>query len=168
MQPRRLTLVRHAQAVWDESVNDFERELDARGRRDAPMMAKRLASELGTEGRPPRLVSSPARRALSTAQIFADALGVGHKDIALDARIYEATPGTLLEVVRGLPDAATRVTMFGHNPGFTDFVRWLADCAFSEMPTCSAVELALEGSWRDANPGAARLLNTWWCYPKRG
>ena len=37
---KRLTLIRHAKSNWnDPDLTDFERPLNGRGRRDAPVMA---------------------------------------------------------------------------------------------------------------------------------
>jgi phosphohistidine phosphatase len=158
---RRLTLIRHAKSSWDDrGLNDFERPLNARGLRDAPTMARRFAASLAREPVTAlRLVSSPALRALTTAQVFADTLGIAHGDILLQAQIYEAMPGTLLEIVRAFDDADLHVLMFGHNPGFSDFARIMADCPFSEMPTCAAAHLRfVNDHWRDLNPGDGELL----------
>src|SRR5579863_6516167 len=115
---RRLVLVRHAKSSWDYAeLSDFERPLNARGRRDAPLMARRLAAVL----KPPlRLISSPALRAITTAHAFAEALGQRHEDVRLEPRIYEATPAALLSLVQQLDDADAQVLLFGHNPGFSD------------------------------------------------
>jgi len=63
-----LFLVRHAKSSWDDvTLPDKERPLADRGKRDAPMMGKRLAKR---QVRPDLILSNPARRALSTAGII--------------------------------------------------------------------------------------------------
>ncbi len=166
-EERRLTLCRHAKSDWnDRTLSDFERPLNARGLRDAPTMARRFLAGLDREPTMRlQLVSSPALRALTTAQIFAETLGIANREIKLEPRIYEAMPGTLLEIVRGFDPTQHHVLMFGHNPGFSDFARLLADCPFSELPTCAAAHLRFNGSWRDLNPGDAELLR--YNFPKQ-
>ncbi len=161
---RRLTLVRHAKSSWDYAeLSDFERPLNARGRRDAPAMAKRLAAELE---RPLRLVSSPALRAITTAHAFAEALGLVHTAIRVEPRIYEATRGSLFGVVQEQDDADMHVLLFGHNPGFSELAQLLAPCPFSEMPTCAVATLAFElPHWRDLQPRAGTLLR--YEFPKK-
>ena len=39
--------------------------------------------------------------------------------------IYEAPLRSLVSVVRRLPDKATHITLFGHNPGFEMLANWL-------------------------------------------
>jgi phosphohistidine phosphatase len=162
---RRLTLVRHAKSSWDYAeLSDFERPLNARGRRDAETMAARMATTLE---RPLRLVSSPALRAITTAHQFAAALALPHTAIRLDPRIYEATRGTLLALLRDCEDADSHVLLFGHNPGFSELARMLAPCSFEDMPTCAVATLGFDAShWRDVRPGAGVLLR--YEFPKKG
>jgi phosphohistidine phosphatase len=161
---RRLTLIRHAKSSWDDpALPDFERPLNARGKRDAPAMAKRLAAELE---RPLELVSSPAHRAAATAQVFAAALGATLEDIRYEPRLYEASAERLLEIVRGFDDADLHVLVFGHNPGLSELARTLADCPFEEMPTCAAATLSLAvRRWQDVRAGCGRLER--YRYPKQ-
>lgn len=160
---RALTLVRHAKSSWDDpALDDFDRPLNQRGLRDAPLMGQRLARS----GAPPDcLVSSPALRALTTARLFAGALGIPEHAILQQPAIYEAGVPELFAVVRGLDDAYGSVALFGHNPGFTDFAHALARCSFGELPTCAVVRLELDaGSWREVQHGGGRLLN--FSFPK--
>jgi phosphohistidine phosphatase len=161
----RLTLVRHAKSSWDDpGVSDFERPLNARGRRDAPVMAVRVAA---LPRLPDRLVSSPALRAITTARVFAERLGVAEDDIVLERRIYDATRQVLVEVVRSLPADSRHAMLFGHNPGFSELANWLATCPFDEMPTCAVASLELQvAEWREVGAGCGRLAR--YLFPKDG
>lgn len=161
----RLTLVRHAKSSWDcPELGDFERPLNARGRRDAPVMAQRLV-DLGR--RPDRLVSSPALRAISTAHVFSTVLGLPADDIQIRPRVYDASIQTLLDTVRSLDPAARHVLMFGHNPGFSELALTLAHCPFRDMPTCAIAALELHAeAWTEVGPGCGRLIH--FLYPKDG
>lgn len=154
---RVLSLIRHAKSSWDyPELGDFERPLNARGRRDAPEMARRLSGELE---RPLRLVSSPALRAITTAQIFAEALALKLSDIRVEPRIYDATLGTLLDLVNSLDNDDAHVVLFGHNPGFTELAQLFADVPFAEMPTCAVVTLRFEAPvWREVAPRCGSLV----------
>jgi len=162
---RLLTLVRHAKSSWDyEELSDFERPLNERGRRDAPLMAQRAHKLLG---RPDHLVSSPALRAITTAHVFAETMDLSLEEIALQPRIYEATPQTLVQILRLLDDADPHVMLFGHNPGFSQLANLLAACPFDEMPTCAVVQIALDTEhWRDTAPGQGKLRH--YLFPKDG
>jgi len=63
-----LFLVRHAKSSRDDpTLPDKERPLNDRGMRDAPRMGERLAAH---DVKPDLILSSPAVRALATAQII--------------------------------------------------------------------------------------------------
>ena len=81
-----LFLIRHAKSSWDDTaLPDKDRPLDDRGRRDAPKMGKRLAKR---DVKPDLILSSPARRALTTAEVIAKKLDYKLKDIVADDRLY--------------------------------------------------------------------------------
>ena len=83
-----LILVRHAKSSWKEPyTSDFDRPLNGRGKKDAPVMAERLA-EAGAA--PDIIVTSPARRARKTARIIARGLDYPRKNVREEPRIYEA------------------------------------------------------------------------------
>jgi len=83
---KRLILVRHATAVdRGPEGSDFHRGLKKRGKREAQVMAERMAPVLGT---PDQIFSSPADRALQTARIFADRLGVPAERVVLREELY--------------------------------------------------------------------------------
>ena len=155
---KRLILIRHAKSSWDNAaLADFDRPLNERGRRDAPLMAQRYAhaAEL-----PLQIVASPAVRATSTALIFAEALNVSADTVRYEPEIYEATVETLLSVVRGLSDELPNAVLFGHNPGFTDLIQLLVDdrLPFIELPTRGIAVLAFDvAQWSDIVPGDAQL-----------
>ena len=56
-----LLIIRHAKSSWEVgTLSDFDRPLNDRGKKDAPMMAKRL---LDKKIKIDAFVSSPAKRA---------------------------------------------------------------------------------------------------------
>ena len=162
---RLLTLVRHAKSSWDyPELSDFERPLNERGRRDAPVMATRTAKIAPL---PERLVSSPALRAITTARSFAATLGMDSDEISVPPKIYDASLATLMRIVRELDDGDRHVMMFGHNPGFSRLAHELARCSFNEMPTCAVARIELEiKTWADACPGCGTLSR--YSFPKQG
>ena len=134
---RTLILFRHAKSNWDDiDLPDTERPLADRGMRDAPMMGERLAKQQVT---PDLILSSPARRARSTAEIFANALGYKPEDIVVDERLYAAGPDSLLAVIGGLNDKLKCVMLFGHNPEFSALVHRLSS-ETTQLPTCAIAQ----------------------------
>jgi phosphohistidine phosphatase len=156
--------VRHAKSSWkDPTLDDFDRPLKKRGKRDAPRMGERLAAR-GV--RPDRIVSSPARRARDTAAAVAAELGWDEGAIELDERIYGASVIALLEIVRDLDDDDAHVMLVGHNPGLTDLANVLTGEEIENVPTAGVVDVTFTAeSWRDVAPGGGALVD--FDYPKR-
>ncbi len=114
-----LYLLRHAKSSWnDSSLRDFDRPLNDRGRADAPVIGKHLASEdLGD----PLLICSPALRTRETAQLVLLNANL-HVDPRFDERIYEASLRDLLQVVSETDDARETLILIGHNPGLEELL----------------------------------------------
>ena len=143
-------------------MDDFDRPLNDRGLRDALVMALRFADR-----REPvdLLVSSPAKRAITTARAFATALG--DLPIKEDRNLYLADVRVLIAILEALPDHAERAMLFGHNPGLSLLVQHLADGGLGELPTCVVVRIDLDvNSWREVASGTGSII--WWEAPKRG
>lgn len=142
---RTLFLVRHAKSSWDGvDLPDKERPLAERGKREAPMMGGRLAKR---QVKPDLILSSPACRALSTAEIIADALDYRAKDIVVDDRLYATDAETLLAVIGELSEKLKCVMLFGHNPEFTELAHRLSN-ELMLMPTCAVAQFTFEAeSW---------------------
>ena len=158
-----LYLIRHAKSSWAEvGMKDFDRSLEERGLKDAPKMAK-LLREMSVQ--PDYMVSSPAKRAFTTAQYFALGLDFPIGKIEKEMEIYEAEEATLLHIVQGLPDEKNTILMFGHNPGFTYFANKFAKKQIENVPTCGIVVIELTGDkWKDFNEKTAKVKD--FLYPK--
>lgn len=153
---KRLTLIRHAKSSWDSpALDDFDRPLNKRGERNAPDMGKRLAKR---EFLPDLIITSPAKRAYTTARIVAREIGYSRNRIQPDERIYMADPTALTKLVRETPEEVDHVALFGHNPGFTQLTNRLGDVRIDNVPTCGVVCLEFDiDSWR-AFPGDGGTL----------
>jgi phosphohistidine phosphatase len=140
-----LFLVRHAKSSRDDAtLSDKERPLNDRGRHDAPRMGERLAKH-GVK--PDLILSSPAVRALTTAEIIAKKLDYKAKNIVVDERLYAAAAEDVLEVIRELGEKPKRVMLFGHNPEFAELAYRLSS-TITDMPTCAVAEFAFDiESW---------------------
>jgi phosphohistidine phosphatase len=140
-----LFLIRHAKSSWDDpALSDRERPLAGRGRRDASAMGKRLAKR---HPKPDLMLSSPALRAVKTAQLMARKLGYGRRHIVVDARLYACTVNDLLRVVRQLDDRLKRVMLFGHNPELTGLARRFSRQS-RDLPTCAVARFKFDvKSW---------------------
>lgn len=138
---KRLTLIRHAKAEPSlPNQTDFERTLTPRGRKDAKEMARRLKErKLHVDF----ILSSPAPRALATAEIFAHALKLPANHLATDERLYNAGVKDLMTVLHEQGKHA-HIAIAAHNPGIADFADKLsAERRIDSMPTCAVVTMEL-------------------------
>lgn len=160
---KHLTIIRHAKSSWkNEALPDVLRPLNKRGKRDAPMMGERLARR-GLEASV--LISSPATRALATAEVIADAIGYPPEEIRVDDDLYGANLFALLDIVQGLDGAVDSVILLGHNPGLAELVDYFSPRLIGNLPTCGIVELAFDVvAWRDV--GEAEPVSAYVDYPK--
>ncbi|MES2709620.1 MAG: histidine phosphatase family protein [Verrucomicrobiota bacterium] len=155
---KRLTLIRHAKSSHDNpAMRDFDRPLNARGRRDAPAIGRHLDET--HDFLPDLVLSSPATRAITTARMIAKETALDEWAIRQDERIYEAPVSSLAAVVRELSDHFQHVAIFGHNPGMEDFTNWLCGHpAVTGFRTGGVVFLELDlESWSGLHAGTAVL-----------
>lgn len=158
-----ILLVRHAKSSWDnDSLTDIERPLNERGLKDAPFMAKLLGSK---HIAPDLIVSSPAIRALTTAAYFKNALGVEGEDMWVRDEIYEAMTVTITNLINTLPESASTVMLFGHNPTFTSVANQFSTRYIDNIPTCGVVKIeSTATNWADFSPQNAMVVETF--FPK--
>lgn len=149
-----LVIVRHAKSSWaDPFLPDDQRPLTKRGNRDAPLMGARLA-----EWGPPvdRVISSPAVRALVTAELITQEMGLPWDEIQVENDLYHATEYEVLDLIQEQEDYLDGLMLFGHNPGLTYLVNDLSDLDLDNLPTCGVVILQFDvESWSEVGEGLA-------------
>ncbi|MEI8032451.1 MAG: histidine phosphatase family protein [Chlorobiaceae bacterium] len=156
-------LVRHAKSGWDSAnTSDFDRPLSDRGRKSAPRMAELLK---GMGVLPEMIISSPAKRAITTAEIFSRALDYPEESILSLLEVYHGGTDDLLAVVRKIPAGCATAMLFGHNPTITDFAGLLAGKMMATMDPCGIARIDMDiDSWEDAGSAKGRLV--WHDSPK--
>ena len=156
-----LLLLRHAKSSWKiPDQPDFERPLNGRGRRAAPLMGRHLREE---KIEPALVLCSPAERARETAALFLSAAGLD-REVRYDERIYEASAGLLIDVLSEVEREAEGVLLIGHNPGVEKLIEVLTG-ASARMTTAALARVTLDiDAWRDLGVGVGRL--EWVVRPK--
>ena len=153
---KRVVIVRHGKAVPYGYDDDFSRDLRDRGKSDAKIISSELQEQ---EIFPDLIISSPAKRALKTARIFAENLNFNKKNIVEKQEIYDGlTTSEFLEIIQELPSNIETVFFFGHNPGFYYFVSNLLKEFYGDMPTTSTVgiDFPIE-SWEEVEARTGEL-----------
>lgn len=95
-------------------------------------------------------VSSPARRAKKTAELFCEVYKQSTENINYISALYHAPAREFYEVINALDDSLNTVAIFAHNPGITYFVNGLADnVRVDNMPTCAIFAIQVDtGEWK--------------------
>jgi phosphohistidine phosphatase len=149
-----LFLLRHAKSSWkDETLADFERPLNRRGKRAAETMGDYFRSE----GIVPELiVCSPALRARETLELVSKR-AKWSTEIRYDQRIYEASGMRLAEVVSQIDTDRKTALLVGHNPGMEELVLLLT-AESVQIPTGTCAKIAVKaGKWANAVDKRATL-----------
>lgn len=160
-----LYLIRHAKSSWkDLSLEDIERPLNKRGKKDAPLIGQFLQSK---EAEPDLLISSPAKRAHATAKLIAKELNYPISDILCNKNLYvfNYNGKEVMEVVRNIDNKHQVIMIFGHNPTFSHLANSFTDDNLNEMPTCGTVCLQFDtNDWRQIEDVEAK--REFYVYPK--
>ncbi len=145
---KELILIRHAKSSWaDAGQTDFDRPLNDRGKRDAPLMAIRLL-EKGI--RVQHVYSSAARRALKTSKLMMEIWNLEPANMSVFPELYLAPPEDIGKILSHASDAFDSIALVAHNPGITEFVNTLTTNRLDELPTCGLVAIRLHTeSWAD-------------------
>jgi phosphohistidine phosphatase len=159
----RLMLLRHAKTEKAApGMADRERELAARGRKDAPTIGAYLVHHALN---PDRVIVSNARRTRETWERLALAFSTP-PPATYDERLYDAGPERILAVVREIDRTASTLMVIGHNPGLHELAQLLiasGDVAARErlregLPTAGLVVIYFAGKdWRRLRSHGGRL-----------
>lgn len=161
---RRLTLLRHAKSSWDdESLDDFHRPLNERGRHSAKAMGAYLSGQGAAFD---LILASPAIRVVQTLEGLVNG-GWISAPVQFDPAVYHAGYRDLLGIIRKIPDEVQSVMISGHNPTIGVLAAQLcrndddsgrrADLA-TKYPTGALAEIELDvDHWADVEPQCGRL-----------
>lgn len=157
-----LLIMRHAKSDWGAAFGtDHERPLAPRGIK----AARRVGRFLTDAGAVPDLIlSSTATRALTTAELAAEA-GEWSCEIQATDDLYASHAEGVLEVVGEVENGVERLLIAGHEPTWSTLVTWLIGGGKVRMPTAAVACLDFpHGEWSDLAPGTCELR--WFITPK--
>lgn len=147
-----LLLLRHAKSDWPVDVEDFDRPLNETGMTNAPKMARLLKDqsvEIDT------FISSPAKRALHTCELFSEVFG---KTFSTDKTLYNPRETNFENVIFGLDNSVQSVAIFSHNNGISNFANSLTD-EIINLPTSGVVGYQIDcDSWSDFATAKKKFL----------
>ncbi len=159
-----LYLVRHAKSSWKyPNLDDFERPLNKRGRKNAPFMGKILKKLKVT---PDLVISSPANRAAMTARIISATINYPLENIVYSEAIYEFSEDALIRVINKIDDSVNSSMVVGHNPAINGLANYIGDQPISNIPTCGICCVDLDiSSWFNIGKNCGKI--SFFEYPKK-
>lgn len=163
---KHILLLRHAKSSHDDSsLDDFDRPLAKRGLKDAPRMGS-FAKQTGHA--PDIIVSSPAKRAKQTTELFADAVGIDRSQIDWNENFYYGSSFDYVQEIQRADDSADRIMLVGHNPKMEETVSLLCSdhrSYIARMPTAALVCFEHPAiQWKQVKEGTARIK--WMMIPR--
>jgi len=167
---KRLLLLRHAKTVpANPGIEDHDRELLERGRKDVPAIGAYMAT---MKYLPDLILSSTSRRTIETVELLGEQLPRAQQHIEYTDRLYLAGQKEMLAVIRSVATSASSLLVVGHNPGIEQLATALSrqpvkrkerdrfDQIEEKFPTCALAVLDFAvARWRDVAPGRGELID---------
>ncbi|ADR21152.1 phosphohistidine phosphatase [Marivirga tractuosa] len=157
---KELFITRHAKSSWDYPyLNDYDRPLNDRGKRDAPKMAQWLSLQANNAD---LIITSGAERAKNTALALQTVFNAPMK---IDDQLYHASRSKLLNIIKKTDNNINFLLLVSHNPGLNDLADYLLSGFPDNIPTGGIVSLKLNiEKWSEVSPKNASL--EFFQYPK--
>lgn len=138
--------MRHAKSSWkDDSLEDHERPLKKRGRKDT----KRIAKVIHKKDLVPDLIlSSSAVRARETVEIIAKTLDYNNP-VEISEELYMGEPQDFIHALKDLSNDLDTVMIVAHNPGLEAYLQ-IIDGKIESVPTAGLGYLVLAiDDWKE-------------------
>jgi phosphohistidine phosphatase len=130
---RTLLLLRHAKSDYPTGVPDHERPLAKRGMREAALAGNWLRAQAPAID---AVLCSTATRTRETVQRCGIDAPVEYAD-----RLYDATPGTVIDVINSAPPDVGTLLVVGHEPAMSAVALGLADAQRSNAEAAEAISM---------------------------
>ncbi|MFK7830998.1 MAG: histidine phosphatase family protein [Congregibacter sp.] len=152
-----LHVLRHAKSSWQSpGLSDHDRDLNDRGRRDAPNMGRALSESVS----PMVIHCSSAVRAQRTLEGLCSAWpGLDAQQHLVEDALYTFSWEELMDWLQNLHSQSESCFLISHNPGLTDLCNQLTGRqAIDNLPTAGYLRFCLPVEhWSDVTPGIAEL-----------
>jgi len=153
-----LLLLRHGKSDWNIDTDDFHRPLKRRGIQGAKQVGIWLLEQQLV---PDTIISSPAERAIDTAEKACQMMRLNEQCIHQEQRLYDANLEILIQILSQLSNIAQRVLLVGHNPGLAELLIYLAGKIPEDhkiLPTATLARLDIPSPWDKIDKNCAELV----------
>jgi len=153
---KEIILIRHGKSSWEYDVTDRERPLKTRGINDIKLVANHF---FNSNSVPEIIFSSPARRALSTCEIFMNTLNIAKEQVVVVEELYDFDGRNVIDFIKNLSNEYNEVMIFGHNHAFTSISNIFGDTFIDNLPTSGLVKLKFDiNDWNDLKKGITEFI----------
>ena len=140
---KELVILRHAKSNSEYLVEDIDRPLSTAGiERITNISKKRRIFFNNTD----IILSSPANRALHTAQLMMRELNYNYDRLIVDRKLYTFYANDLIDYVHGLDNQWSKVVLVGHNPAFTELVNHFSRKKIMHLRTAGLAKITFESN----------------------
>ncbi len=136
---KQIIIMRHAKSDWSTGDPDFDRPLNKRGKKAAPVMGSEI---LKRDIVPELILSSPAKRAKQTLKKVVKAMNY-EGEIEYHDEFYSAHESNIIEAIQKVDDKYSRIMILGHNPTLESLISVLVNKKTIDitMPTAAVALL---------------------------
>lgn len=161
---KQVILIRHAKSSWkDISLEDLQRPIKKSAVTKAQSIAKDLAKHKFTID---LMVTSPAKRTIETAHLFAKELKYTTASLVINEKLYESSKEDIIKVIADLDNALTTVALVGHDPSLCDFFNYFTGKTLEKIPTSGCTVLKFQSTnWKINTKKKAEIV--YFNYPKK-
>lgn len=148
---KKVIFVRHGKAEDPaQEFPDFERSLTSKGKEISRQMALKLKEKENDVG---VIITSPAFRSIETALIFAGVYGIPAERIIINSNCYfKIDQNSFMDILKSIKEDVNTITLFGHNPSFTDLVELFARDFGEILPKSGVICLSFKTkTWSGIN-----------------
>jgi phosphohistidine phosphatase len=157
---RTLLLLRHAKSDYPAGVADHQRPLAARGQREAALAGEWLRAHVPAVDAVLCSTATRTRETLARTRIDAP---VSYVD-----RLYDATPGAVIDEINGVDSEVATLLVIGHEPAMSSVALGLAtpegsnttaaEHISTKFPTSAIAVLRTAEAWEQLTLSSAALV----------
>lgn len=139
MSSKTLLIMRHGKADGQiGGSRDIERPLTDLGRKRTAVVANEL---LKKKILPQLIITSPAARALQTAQYLSELIKLDVTKISINDDLYFKTVNDYFDALYATSEECNSIMIVGHNPLITQFANFFLSQKIVDMPTSGLIAL---------------------------
>ena len=148
---KELVILRHAKSNNEYLIDDIDRPLSLEGIKRIVKISKKVQIFFKNTD---VILSSPANRALHTAQLMMRELNYNYDKLIVDKILYTFYANDLIDYVHGLDNLWDKVILVGHNPAFTELVNHFSRKKIMHLRTAGLAKITFESNdWESLNQG---------------